>query len=473
MNPSQTNERTTSEHIAHFNGRIIDENNRFARSNELKNERMLTIVQSDIAAEQFDTFHELLSTATAVPYEEIGSRALALEADIRSVEAAELSASAQLLSDAELAISLAPRKAEDIEKVKSDILEQSRRNSLTSLRSELDKIYASLSEYGTDWGIPQAIPPMDRGMLYGMILENTERKETETSFEDIIPLTPEERASIAETADRAQYAIENPDASRHIVFYLAENLNKVVTVEELARFLYTADVTGDNHRSHVTTLLGPKIQGKRIQRMLHEEHGLDLQYGIRILRQEDDKKRMVEVRRTRIYRVVEPNTVDKELRSVIETVLSENKTVIDEFEQTVPEKQPDIPLAVVTEEILAVESLDHEVEHGEDWHVEFEAAVIFAINRLKEDNLFSDDLMRGSAVRSMSSSNLLGTKTNRERMHNAGLLKVGQLKSDEMTREQRVLGLLFNTNSHVLTQKTSRKQALEIVQRCIQENLES
>ncbi|GEM_PF-2152455 len=472
MNPSQTNERTTSEELTQFNERIVDENNRYALSNELKNEQMLAIVQSDIAAEQFDTFHDLLTTATTVPYEEMGSRALALELQIREVEETELHASAQLLSDAELAIRLAPRKADDIEKVKAGILEQTRQNSVATLRSELDQIYASIDEYGDAWEVPQAIPPADRDMLYEMILEHTGREESEVSFKDIIPLTPEERVHLAEAAEKAKSAIENPDASRHIVFYLSENINKVVTVEELARFLYVADISGDNHRSHVTTLLGPKIQGKRIQRMLHDDYGLDLQYGIRILRQEEGG-RWLERRRTRIYRVVTPDPSRDIGESVIETALPDKKMLSDHFDAIVNDKPIEV-MPTEVPELAPVDETAHEaIEQSEDWHVEFEASTLAAINRLKDDNLFNDDEMRGSAVRSMSSSSLLGTKTNRERMHKAGLLKVGQLKSDEMTREQRVLGLLFNTNSHVLTQKSTKKQALEIVQNLITDNLEN
>jgi len=402
----------------------------------------------------------------------MGSRALALELQIREVEETELHASAQLLSDAELAIRLAPRKADDIEKVKAGILEQTRQNSVATLRSELDQIYASIDEYGDAWEVPQAIPPADRDMLYEMILEHTGREESEVSFKDIIPLTPEERVHLAEAAEKAKSAIENPDASRHIVFYLSENINKVVTVEELARFLYVADISGDNHRSHVTTLLGPKIQGKRIQRMLHDDYGLDLQYGIRILRQEEGG-RWLERRRTRIYRVVTPDPSRDIGESVIETALPDKKMLSDHFDAIVNDKPIEV-MPTEVPELAPVDETAHEaIEQSEDWHVEFEASTLAAINRLKDDNLFNDDEMRGSAVRSMSSSSLLGTKTNRERMHKAGLLKVGQLKSDEMTREQRVLGLLFNTNSHVLTQKSTKKQALEIVQNLITDNLEN
>lgn len=482
MGTTESEVPATPESINIHKDQIVEQNGRYFASGDLKNNRLLRIVQSDIETEQIDSFHNLLKTSLQVPYEVIGERALELGTmlehisddgiDVDDKSRARLG---QLNNDVELAVQLAPRRAEDIKRIEAEEREKLRDKLLEQVRGDVEEAYKNLGDFGDAWPIPAAINPEDRALLYDMFMESNKQTEANEFTEDIIPITPEERIHQAEVAERAKRSIENPEASQYLTYYFAERVGEIVTVEQLARFLYVADLEGNNHRSHITTLLGPKIQGKRIQKLLHEEYGLYLQYGIRILKQSENG-RLVERRRTRIYRAVE-SLDEASTGQVSEHNLDAEHIVWDVLEAVLPpQKELDTAtIETIDEAETPSESVQEQPEtekQAEDWKVAFQEDVQATIERLVQDRIFDQDAMRGSTIRAMSSSTLLGTETNRNRLKDAGLMRSGEVKTDHMTREQRVIGGLFNRHPSILGQRSKRqREALQIIREMITANL--
>jgi hypothetical protein len=483
------------ERINALNTEIAGENKKYTAAKEkLSIKSLRETVLSDIGEIQLDLFHELLEKAQPIPYtryEQLGERAIELDELIRGVEDenAVLSEKAneklqQLREQVELAVSLAPRRAEDISRIESEeslrITNSVKKKIVEGLVSEQDEINTLLTEYGEPWTVPLGISGADRKLLYGLVEESALAEANTFIVEDIIPITPDERVHQADMAEKAKHVIENHDASNYITYYLAEKVGKVVTVEELAQFLYVANV--EERRNNITTLLGPKIQGQRIQKYLLRDYGLKLQYGWRHLK-EVDGDRTIERSRTRIYRAVDETELH-DTPARFEIAL-ENGMVVEDTLEVI--KRPELAIdtneievvvevaEVVIEEKPQTEAQDTpDVARTNEWEQHFHDAVEIAIEKLKADMLFEDDEMRGTTIRSLGSSAAIGTETMRNRMKEAGLMRIGQVKSDIMTREQRVIGILLNANIDLLSRQRGRqtqKRAIEIVQNAIQTHL--
>lgn len=492
-------------HIVDTTHRIIQEvtatNQAYEASADIRPRPLLKVVQSDIADRQLDQFHELLTQWVSVPAEDIGIAALraagaltlAEEEDRRLSEERESSIGV-LQDNIALALELAPNQKAEIKKIEQQevqkIATKYGSTVLDSLRKEDAAAQERVALYGTAWPIPRALSAEDRITLYDLIKEEGAKNKTIEFEEDLIPVTPEERIHQAEVAERAKRSIENKEASHYLTYYLAEREGKVVTVEELARFLYVANV--DERRTNVTTLLGPKIQGKRIQRMLAQDYGLSLQYGWRKLKREDGG-RLIEVRRTRIYRAVDIQDPDR-YQQYPTTQLDSNRSVFDELDTPVVYQRQDVDTGEIpvqaehgvvtvspysevepmTDQVAVFDSNIAEKEQPEDWILRFAEEADAEIERLINDRLFEEDEIRGTIIRALGSSSKLGTETMRQRMKEAGLMKLGELKADMMTREQRVIGALFNVHQNILGQRGKKqKEAITIVKDRIENALQN
>ena len=476
---SEFNELTPSQKVEQLNHSIEQQNAKFLQAEAISLESLRAIVNADVTDRQQDDFYDLLTVYEPALFDNLAVAERQARDDVlqKETESEYLSREveeklADLKRSVELAVSLAPRRKDELEKAAEEESAKIQASlsvlAINHATAHLNSIHAQQEEVGIAWTIPQAIAPEDRMTLFEL-MEEERLKKSEGSVEyiqtDTIPVTPDERVHQAEVAEKARRAVMNPNASNYITYYLAEAVGEVVTVEELDSFLYVADV--DRHRSHITTLLGPKIQGKRIQKLLADDYGLVLQYGFRrVQRSVDD--RLVEHSRTRIYRAIDPSSTT-ELESVITRVQSNDDVVADEFEPIeVPAVLPPIPTEEATpvhgiEEPQLEENDDVAPEHKTDWTEEFAQAIDGAIDRLIADGLFDDDMMRGVEIRTKSSSNIFGTETMRKRLHSSGLMRLGEVRRDEMNREQRVLGALYNAHKHILGERKKRKEALTLI----------
>lgn len=463
-----------------LNESIHEQNDRFDEAaDSISNVRLREIVHVDVADEQIDTFQVLLEKSLKQPYSSIGERALSLSKALKNAEdesavldAANLQRVALLEQEIAIAERLAPRKTDEIKELeaaeKQRIETNIKKQLIERIKTELEDVEELITEYGKPWPIPKAISGADRTLYLELVCEEADRIDSELVSEDLIPVTPDERMHQVDLAEKAQKSVSVRDAKHFISYYLSERAGTVVSVEELARFLYIANV--EDHRTNVTTLLGPKIQGKKVQSHLLEEHGLLLQYGWRILKDANGLQR----KKTRIYRAV-PTIDNGNVQLQYERPFVEGSKVLDQFEELVIQTsslEGDEEAEIVIESDAVAEAENGEKQ--QEWENELRDAVNEAIDRLIESNLFYDDVMRGTTIRSLSSTRVLGTETNRNRMRDAGLMRVGEAKQDQMTRKQRVIGSLLNSHISVLSRKSGvakQKRSLEIIDFVIEERL--
>lgn len=482
----ETSPRPEVQAMRQLNGTVEEQNQRYAGSDVLESSRLRQIVKLGIGEEQLDSFQELLETAAVIPYAELGNAALEharLTAEMASIEVQLGNDPDKLKLDAQVAkaLELSPRKAEAIIEYSQDrtdaLLEAKRQTITKELGAHSQSVEAEFLQYGEPWVIPQAISPADRLTLFQLVAESTDPGVL-VDVQDIIPVTPEERRHQASVADRAKYEVENADASNYITYYLQQQMGKVVTVDELIRFLYVADLESRDktqYRTRVTTLLGPQTQGKRIQGYLADRHGLKLQYGLRTLKINENGK-WVTKSQTRIYRAVQATASSAAVNTEQVTPrLPESAKVLDQWEEitveepTVIDATPTVETLTVVQEVVDAKTDESIVKNAErdGWKLALKADVERVIIELAADELLDDDAIRGSVVRSLSSKGTLGTKTNRERMYEAGLMNASEVKADQMTLMQRVVGSLFNTHSHVLGKGRKQKAALTIVKETV------
>lgn len=486
-------------HLEHFNvepleidtlnASISSQNDRYIEAaDSISTPRLRTIVQGDITEEQGDTFQLLIEKTVSQPYELLGAKAVQLLAELKNAEDTDAVLNAAnserlLLLEREIAIAerLAPRRTEEIKLVEAEEKERIKKSLHLSLiagiQSELEQVNDELSHYTEAWPIPQAISGADRALYFELIQEELSKADPDTFVEDIIPVTPDERMHQVSIAEKAKRAVGIKDAKHYIAYYLAERVGMVVSVEELARFLYIASV--EERRSNVTTLLGPKVQGKHVQRHLLEEYGLRLQYGWRKLKEADGSQGQ----RTRIYRAVQSEDTANE-RLVYDRPLVDGALVQDNFEMLRPKEADAESEETATQEPEYIEVKADIPQQEEEsvpskndqpsWAEELTQATHDVIDKLIADNLFKEDEMKGTAIRALSSSRVIGTETMRARMYDAGLLRISQSQQDKMNREQRVIGALLNTHSDILSRQAGRakqKRSLEIVKSVIQQRL--
>lgn len=447
---------------------IEDQNDRYGQLKHVGNRALRYVVKRGINDEQVDSFMELLSTATSIPYDAVGYEHQRLNRELKEVSSRIDIMDENLNADLELSKRLTTRRQDeliDAYQTEQDRFRHDVRNTLEHRSSEVTELY---EKAGEAWPIPQAIPPEDRIMLYGLIEEDSNSETLQ--IEDIIPVTPEEHLRNAQIAERAKRTVGNPQLSSMVMFYLTERQTETVTVEDLIRYCYALDADDANHyRSRITTTLGPKVAGLKKQEELNAE-GQALQYGWRYAYEIMPDDRRVTRRRTRIYRVVD----------IQQSALEEDRgkvnglSIVDEWSAIeTSDLTQSLTEGTDTGEIDIIPSID--IEQQQTWQEKLGADINGAITQMQEAFLFSedDDEFKGGMIRSVTASARIGTKTSYELLVAAGVMRRDQVKWDIMNRRQIAISYVLNAHPEVSGErgKKQQKEALAIIDSAIEQRL--
>lgn len=495
--PDMSNGRAVSiaENLLLMTDDINGQNVRYTSSEELDHDGIREMAQAGIKEEQEETFLNLIKLSLEIPYEYLAANSLVarsrydkLASNPIQIDDEVKAKSDHIDSVVEDATRLSPSRSQAIEELgiqeKQKLLDNSRLRIEQKL-AELTKValaYDGLIEtLGEAWPIPNTLSAEDRRALFEMAKEEA---QSNLMVEDFVPVTPTERDAYRATVERASHVVHNKNASEYIKFYLQENIDKIVSVEELARFLYDTEADEQdsyNLRNRVTTLLGPKVNGKLLQARLVEE-GFKLQWGLRIIKEiRGDKTVRVSSRPRRIYRLVKLGSELDLIPSTAGTLVHSGKNMgVEDYwdDHKTTETQPlDIVDMPTTQQAEAVtEELAKELDSSEDpektdWREELKENCHKVIDRLIDDKLFEEDDMLATYVANTSTSKSLGTLKGRELLVSAKLMTRSEFNRRTMNRHQRVISALFNSNKGILSGGVRQKQALHIIDTIIEERL--
>ena len=436
-------------------------------------------IRDGIEDEQIDDMEEVFAAAANIPYEEIGNVYLARAKALAEAEAMITEDEERLTAGLGLAKQLTTRRHDELEEIYEKQIQEirARTHHVEELRRQMSEIEELYDATSPAWPIPQALDPKDIMALYEATGSNDDWE-----IVDIIPVTPEERIETIGLADKAKRVIENRQLSDFIMFYLRERKDVTVTVEDMIRFCYAADVESDrggdlNYRSRITSALGPHSHGLKKQEELNDE-GLLLQYGWRYAFERTSDDRLVTRRRTRIYRVVdEHQDTSEEPRGEIGSfdVTDKWRTTADQilrptgdFEDDTAESEPIALTPVDGRPILeSVPVLHPDPERANSWEEVFIEKVNEAVTWGIETGLLrpEDDEVPVHLVRDLSDSDTMGTLTSRQKLVRAGHMKRGQLRDAKMTYEQVIISRLLNTSPELAGSRSRKitKRAAEIV----------
>ena len=255
-----------------------------------------------IAAEQQATVNVLRQISDDLPYEalgthytetlsQLGEKAVALARAERGVDELE----ASLNGDIEVVAWLRPQlreKAELLAEASADSFAQEQ--GIGEIREDIDRLQAQKLAYeeilraaGRAWPIPTAISAESaEAPAEGVIVSEVKPKDKpiDTSAEDLKLISQERRGQ----RSIGPHEVYDSQASQHLASYFVDHPNQIFSAEELAGFLYRTDVSSASQsearvlRSRVTTILGPKRQGREdtvsVEQLLGEEK-MTLQYG--------------------------------------------------------------------------------------------------------------------------------------------------------------------------------------------------
>lgn len=455
---------------------LEDQNDRFGQVKLIGNKALRHVVRRGISDEQIDSFYELMTAATEIPYEEIGNEHLRLshEFEVAQSHASEIDES--LMADLNLAKRLTDRHQDEMDATYQTEQDRIRRQSLNLLREQYEEVTELFEAVAAPWPIPQALSPDERTVLHDLAVENA-MNET-LKIVDIIPVSPEEHERNAQIAERAKHIIESPDLSKLVMFYLKDRHSETVTVEDLIRYCYTLDADDTNHyRSRITTTLGPKVAGLKKQEELHAE-GYTLQYGWRYAYEIMPDGRRVTRRRTRIYRVIDTCMgASEEPRGEYGGL-----AVFDEWLPTeeLISKETVYFENVDTAEIEVVSPSEAETnkaatEQEYTWQEKLALDVEAAIDDMQEAFLFlkDEEKFKGGRIRSTTASARIGTKTSYELLVSAGLMRRNEIKWDVMDRRQILIAYVINSHPVVAGGRGKRQQkdALAIIDAAIERRL--
>jgi hypothetical protein len=281
---------------------IEEQNNRFTRiEGEIDDTDFRELAIEGLAAEQQTTVNSLSEQVSDAPYEqfaqtylEIEDRLGALVVDMAlHVDNAE-TAGKHFDELVELVTQLSPFSAEKARELAEQKKQETRTRELEELKSEHTELSEKLQEFnelyatiGKPWQVPLA---RNRDIVV-----------------DEIPVEPVVTEHSVDRLKGYQQRFRTEGASSAIAFYLSEKSGEVVTPQEITEFLYDDEVKklipSNDCRKSVMTMLGPKIQGKRIQAMLAEDN-LVLQYGWRVKKRLNQRGRYVVNDKKRIYRAI-------------------------------------------------------------------------------------------------------------------------------------------------------------------------
>ncbi len=441
-------------------------------------------IRKGIEDEQIAVMEELFDAAVSIPYEEISVEHLRRARALAEAEVEATQAESQLEQGLQLAKELTTMRHEEMDKIyqATTVEMRAKANKLAELRSQMDEIEELFDATSPAWPIPQGMSSEDIKALYDVMSEDAADDE---QIDDIIPVTPEDRQRTNCLAEKAKRVVENNHLSDNIMFYLRENQGNVVTVEEMIRFCYAAGVDGDldgdhGYRSRITSALGPHSNGLKKQQELNDE-GLVLQYGWRYVRYRTDGGHWAVRRRTRIYRVLdEHGDTSEEARGFVGDDIVTDKWRTTEGQKIAP-KSDAAPDDIEELEVINLSDIVEVSDSTSDqeplsWEQALTAKTEEAIDRAITVGLFTTDLdfMRESFIRGVSESNIIGTKTARQRLVEAGLMKTGEAKNGGMTRTQVIFNSLINTTPELQGARGNRvhARAADIVEKVIDRRLQ-
>jgi hypothetical protein len=499
-------------------GEIYDQNNRAERiEQDLDDLDFQALTWQGLAAEQSQTINQLRQISAEAPYHELGQlyiKALddeaRLAAEIDSERLKLDSEQVRLDELAQRAAKLAPLIREEALKIaeaKKAELSNDRIDNLgaqaamlADARGKIENLYSTAGF----WPVPQ------------VETITAAASEVQELIFDEIPVEPETQDH--EQSERLEryrnYHIDAPEASKYIAFYFTEHPGQVVSVKALIDFIYSRNVIEENDsnkmRSRITTMLGPKVQGPRIQAMLAED-GLILQYGWRTIKKVDTSTNQTISNTTeRIYRALpldavladhlEPEFVEfdngeqKETDTIIWNINAPELEAAAINEEMI---EPSIPVVVAEVEVPAMAQIEPEVAEAdvlttptspsvgeiikrpfkkESKLKGFDQAVEEAIELLESDGLIQAEPLPHKIVASKSSSRILGTKEAIDRMIKAGILPKSMSKTENifLSAADIVAMRLLNTHIDVLG-KNNRKlqdEALRIIKAKVSRRLE-
>ncbi|MBP9738311.1 hypothetical protein KBD20_01345 [Candidatus Saccharibacteria bacterium] len=324
---------------------LADQNARYKEATDIlaAEPEVLELVQFGIADEQEETFANIISMApeSGRVFESLGRLSLYIEKSLASVEAqvktmnttvkeqeaaldemSEQKKQQELLKTEELLANverLAPRAVESVKELLesrgSNIVSDQEINDLEDAVLELmdqeheaeedlkrikgysSSLDAVVGQLALSWELPVALVDQNRSLFITL---------------DELPVEPDiADCPSGEVQQFAERHVDQPKAAILSAQCLSEHAGETVTVDQIARLLYSPEVisqlNGHKLRSRVTSTLGPKF-GENLRSILDEE-GFVLQYGWRrTLEQKPDGSIGVKLRH-RIYRAIEKDQI--------------------------------------------------------------------------------------------------------------------------------------------------------------------
>ena len=286
-----------AEPFAYLNGEaaaITTLNYEFGVAAELKRPEWVRSHQGRIAKQQAAHLLLLGELAAGLPYEDLALASMAAEDDLREVEerlmtiddepGLEKLAVHALASRLIEEYGLSEETAEQGVNVRITEINAAKRSPLQEQRDRLSEAARRLSQVwevaGEAWPIPTA-RTAEREMIGD--LQQTARVVVDMDTKGLTGVRKRQRTSTGSTGSRERQ-VDQPYASRMIAAHLAMNVGRTVTVDELVSLLYGHCIEEGRdlraYRSRITTVMGPQVQGERIQAML-EERGYTIWYGNR------------------------------------------------------------------------------------------------------------------------------------------------------------------------------------------------
>jgi hypothetical protein len=310
---------------------VITEQNKAYDAAGAKNPKFAYVPKNELAKEQADHKELLSAMADDLPYEELAIEYMQAEQEIANIldelEIIETEPTPEKIGATALANKIMTElmPAYDPATVAANLarrireINNQRSGELLQKLNILEGGLAELQEFydiaGQAWPIARANHiVVEEPVIPRQPGTNGHKPKAKMDTEAIIPAEtageqPEEEAGPPIEARLQEFKlrhVDQPEASQWIVFYLIENAGQWLTPAQIAGFVYHREnqqlkgVTPAKDR--ILTLLGPKIQGKRNQRILLEE-GYRLQYGWRAKEAKDSLGRSSRVK-TRKYRAL-------------------------------------------------------------------------------------------------------------------------------------------------------------------------
>lgn len=464
-------------------GQIDDQNQRASQIEEsISDTDIKNLALEGVSKEQTTLVEELRDNVNPELYRSFGAYQLRLtELDTQIDEQIQQivdNEKQRIESEANLAAELSPLSRPlivELAEEKKALADESVEDSIAELLATKQKVTSKIEEIN---GLSEIISqPWPVPTVIGRAVVSLDSEKTIISQETIdeIPVKPEPKSKeSAHEKIKNRYSEITPDASHFAAYYLSENAGKVITVKELADFMYDTEINDTvsryNLRARVTTILGPKVGGKVIAEMLAEENLL-LQYGWRTTRTvfEDGSK---QTNRKRIYRAIpyqefgEQHLVDEvsngqtdkwQTPHVPEKLTAQPKkakastSVVPKTRSRIQAKTPVVPQS-------AVETRTNGWEEG------FRAEVRQVIAHLEELGLLSEEReVSLVGLRHRSPHKTIGTKTAVNRLRHAGILTRDQAKLSVIPLDVVVAMHLFNSHRTLLEKGPRQQKALKAI----------